>query len=641
MRPGLVRLSILLVGFLAFLGVLIGNLAKIQLVEHGRYREIAAKQHVSIRRIPAKRGAILDRNRRPLAATLPAYRIFGDPRVVEDPEATASALARIIPLDAKRLARRLSERDRHYEPIELAVEVDKGLEVKRLGLDGICVEASGKRVRPLGDVACNLVGFLSAYEDALSGIELVFDTELRGKPGVRRYLRDALGTARPCVDTIVQMPVAGNSVILSIDADLQYLVEEALDAAVALNCAKGGCVVIVGPTTGDILAMTSMPGREDSAVRTIFEPGSSLKICTYAAALDLGRVDSTDVFDTNGGKLPVPGGWIRDDHPQGHPLSLREAFALSSNVAASLIARRIGRDDFYRYLRAFGFGAKTGLSLEGESRGILREPDEWSRRSLETLAIGQEIGVTAIQLTMAYAAIANGGLLMEPRLVKAIEDESGRIVKTYPAKTVRRVIRRETAAEMVGLLEAVVQEGTGTPAAIEGIRVAGKTGTGQKAVHGSYIPGKYYSVFAGLIPADEPKYVCLVMLDEPSAKSHYGGPVCGPVFKEIMCTLMKREKDLLPDDCVHLTMTGAAARQMVTAVASSSPAGLQPGAGGCDGQVYPAVKGLTLREAARVLVRAGLRWRASGTGVVAEQWPGAGEKISEPGVCRLSLGPAR
>ena len=641
MKPGLVRLSILLLSFLAFLGLLIGNLAKIQIAEHGRYKEIAAKQHGFIRRIPAKRGAILDRNHRPLAATLPAYRVFGDPRAITDPRGTASALAKVIPTDTRRLAGKLSDRDSRYQRIELAVDIEKGLEIKRLGLDGICVEASGRRVRPLGDVACNLVGCLSAYEDPLSGIELTLDSELRGKPGIRRYLKDALGTARPCVEAVVEMPVAGNSVVLAVDADLQLISERALEAAVDLHGAKGGCVVIVAPASGDILAMASVPGKDNFPVRSVFEPGSSMKICTFAAALDLGRVDSTAVFDTDGGRLQVPGGWIRDDHPQAHPFTLRQAFALSSNVAASMIARRIGRDDFYRYLRAFGFGSKTGLVLEGESRGILREPDEWSRRSLETVAIGQEIGVTAIQLTMAYAAIANGGLLMEPRLVKAIQDESGRIIKKYPAKTVRRVIRRETAAEMVRLLESVVQEGTGTPAAIDGIRVAGKTGTGQKAMHGRYIDGKYYSVFAGLIPADRPEYVCLVMLDEPSGRSHYGGPVCGPVFKEIMCALMKKEKSLLPDDCVHLTMRSATVRQVMPAVVSSSPTGLQGGAARSGVRVCPVVEGLTLREAARVLVRAGLEWRASGTGVVVRQWPGAGEQIGDGRVCKLSLGPAR
>jgi len=641
MRPGLIRLSILLICFIAFLGLLIGQLAKIQLVEHNQYRQRAAEQHVFTRPIPARRGSVLDRSRRPLAATVPACLVFGDPHLIEDAHGTAKALAEVINSDKRQLASKFSDRNSRYQAIDLALDVDKGREIERLGLTGICVEPSGRRVRPLGDVACNLVGCLSAYEDALSGIELSFDDELRGEPGIRRYLRDALGTARPCIEAVVKKPVPGNSVVLTIDADLQLIVERALKAAVDMHGADGGCIVVVDPVSGDILAMASVPEMGNFPVRAVFEPGSSLKICTFAAALDLGRVDTTTVFDTEGGRLKVPGGWIRDDHPKDYPLTLIEAFAFSSNVASSLIGRRIGSDDFYRYLRAFGFGSKTGLCLEGESRGILREPEGWSRRSLETLAIGQEIGVTAIQLSMAYATVANGGILMEPRLVKAIEDEAGRIVKRYPAKTVRRVIRRETSEQMMRLLESVVQEGTGIPAAIDGIRVAGKTGTGQKAEHGRYIAGKYYSVFAGVVPADRPEYVCLVMLDEPSGKSHYGGPVCGPVFKQIVSSLMKKDKRLLPDDCPHLAVRSATVRRTTPAVVSSSPSGLRSGSAGPDSRVCPSVRGLTLREAARILVRAGLEWTASGSGIVVAQQPGPGEQVTDLDFCKLRLSPAR
>lgn len=256
----------------------------------------------------------------------------------------------------------------------------------------------------------------------------------------------------------------------------------------------------------------------------------------------------------------------------------------------------------------------------------MREPEQWSRRSLETLAIGQEIGVNAVQSAMAYATIANGGVLMSPRLVKAVFDETGRIIKRYPAKTVRRVIRRETADEIISLLESVVQEGTGTPARIDGVRVAGKTGTGQKAANGRYVAGKYYSVFAGLIPADRPRYVCLVMIDEPTGRTHYGGPVCGPVFREIMCTLFRKDKSLLPEGCAHLTARSGTLRQAMPAVVSSSPSGVPTGAIRSGTRVYPAVTGLTLREAARVLARAGLEWDASGTGVVVGQRPGAGNR---------------
>jgi cell division protein FtsI/penicillin-binding protein 2 len=641
MKPGLLRLSAMLLCFFAVLGLLIGKLAKIQIAEHGYYKEIADRQHGFERLIPAERGAVLDRNLRPLAASLPAYRVFADPRVISNPVGVAEALAGVLPVDRRRLAKALADHESHYHLIELAVDVEKGLEIRRLGLEGICVEAVGRRTRPLGEVARNIVGSLSAYEEPLGGIESAFDCELRGEPGIRRYLRDALGTPRPCMEAVVKTPVAGNSVVLTIDADVQHIAETALEAAVDLHCANGGCVVIVEPTSGEILAMASISDNGNFPVRAVFEPGSSMKICTYGAALDLGRVDSNAVFDTNGGKLQVRGGWIKDDHPRDYPLRLREAFAISSNVAASMIARRVGEADFYRYLRAFGFGSKTGLPLEGESNGILRELDEWSGRSLETLGIGQEIGVTAIQMTMAYAAVANGGVLMEPRLVKAILDESGRAIRRYPAKTVRRVIRQETADQMISLLESVVEEGTGTPAGIDGIRVAGKTGTGQKAAHGRYIAGKYYSVFAGIIPDGKPGYVCLVMLDEPSVKGHYGGPVCGPVFKEIMCALLRKQKTLFPEGCARLAALGSTSRESVPAIVSSSSPGLGAGTPLPDGRVCPDVTGLTLREAARVLACAGLEWSASGTGMVVGQAPGAGEAVVDRGVCRLILDPGR
>jgi cell division protein FtsI/penicillin-binding protein 2 len=642
MKPNVLRLSIMLLGFLALLGLLVAKLADIQIAKHAYYEEIAGNQHGFERPIPAPRGSILDRNHRPLAASLPAYRVSADPGVIEDPEGTVSALAGVMAIDSRRLSRRLAELESRYELIKLAVDVETGLEIQRLGLQGICVEAVGRRVRPLGDVACNITGSLSAYDEPLGGIELTFDQVLRGEPGIRRYLRDALGHPRPCMEAIVKLPVAGSSLVLTIDADLQHIAEVALEAAVAYHEAKGGCVVIVDPASGDVLAIANVSDNANFPVRAIFEPGSSLKICTYAAALDLGRVDSTAVFDTHGGKLKVPGGWISDDHPRDYPLSLREAFAISSNVAASMVASRIGEADFYRYLRAFGFGCKTGLPLKGESRGILREPAEWSRRSLQTLAIGQEIGVTAIQLTMAYAAVANRGVLMEPRLVKAVLDESGKVVKKYPAKTVRRVVRQETADKMVSLLEAVVQEGTGKPAGIDGIRVAGKTGTGQKAANGHYIAGKYYSVFAGIIPDGRTRYVCLVMLDEPSAKGHYGGPVCGPVFKEVMSRFLKNERNLFPGTCAQLaTLKGSVRREMPAVVTSSPSCPAGSSVPRPAGLVYPEVLGLTLREAARVLARAGLEWSAAGSGVVVAQRPGAGEAAGERGVCKLILGPAR
>jgi cell division protein FtsI/penicillin-binding protein 2 len=640
-RPGVGRLLVLLIGFAGFVCLLIAKLVSIQIVDHQYYRTIAVRQHGYLRPIPAKRGTIFDRNRRVLAKTLPAYRVYADPYLIGDAEYLASSVGKVVRVDVPRLTRQLSGKKSHYVLIDLALDVERALEIKRLGLEGVVVEPVGERVRPFGEAASNIIGCFSIYEEPLSGIEREFNDLLKGKPGLRRHLRDARGRPVPCVEAIVDMPVAGHSLILTIDMNLQLIAETALDQAVADHGAKGGCVVIADPVSGEILAMASNPKGKNLPVRAVFEPGSALKICTYASALDLGKIDSLRVFDTNNGKLKIPGGWIRDDHPRDHPLGVIEAFAVSSNVAAAMVAKDIGCEDFYRYLLAFGFGTRTGIELEGESAGILREPEEWSKRSLVTLAIGQEIGVTALQLTMAYAAVANGGRLMKPRLVRAVIDEDGKVEKGYPAKTVRTVIGRETATEMIQLLKSVVQGGTGTSACMHGIHVAGKTGTGQKAAHGGYIAGKYNSIFAGFVPAENPKYVCVVVIDEPSGLTHYGGPVCGPVFRQVMDLVFKNSKDLIPSDCVRLTRRSGTPLVSVDAVVSMAPAAKAIAADAGVQALCPSLIGLTLMEATEVLEAANLGWSAVGSGTVLAQDPLAYAKVNRERICHLTLGVER
>lgn len=640
MRPGVGRLLVMLAGFAAFAVILVARLFSIQIIDHDHYKAIAMRQHRSRGPIPAKRGTIYDRNGRVLASTMPAYRVYADPCMVEDAEATASAISGIAGCNKAKLKRKLLNKKCHYVLIDLAMDLDRALAIRQLGLKGVVTQPTGTRVRPYGEAADGVVGRFSDYEQPSGGIERQYDETLKGVAGIRQYLRDARGGLVPCVEAVVQEPVAGHSMILTLDIDLQIEAEASLDEAIEVHGAKGGCVMVVDPWTGEILAMASSPRSQNFPVEVVFEPGSSFKVCTYAAALDLKRVDSLSVFDTNHGRLKVPGGWINDDHPRDEPLTLIEAFALSSNVAASMVARLIGCEDFYRYMLAFGFGAKTEVDLEGESPGILREPAKWSKRSLETLAIGQEVGVTAVQLTMAYAAVANGGMLMRPKLVKAVLDEDGDIVEECPAKAVRRVIGKETTAEMTELLESVVQGGTGTLASIPGIRTAGKTGTGQKAARGGYIPGKHYSVFAGFIPAGAPKYVCVVIIDEPSGASHYGGYVCGPVFKDVLAQALKDDKSIIPSTCTRVVQRSESLLAPVDALLSCAAAA-GPDKEGAQPSRCPNVTGLTLREAAEVLETSGVAWKARGSGTVIAQDPPARANLQGVGVCSLTLGGGR
>jgi cell division protein FtsI/penicillin-binding protein 2 len=631
----------LLIGFTAFVILLLVKLFSIQVIDGDYYYRIAVRQHGFLRPIPAERGAILDRNGRQLAVTLPAYRVYADPCMIDHPASTACSLASAADMRVGRLTRKLSNRTTRYVLVSPALDIERALEVKRMGLKGVVVEPVGERIRPYGDAALNVIGRFSLYEEPLGGIEKDYDKELRGECGRRRHGRDALGRPVPCVDEVVKMPVDGNSLVLSIDINLQMIAEAALDRAIEEHGAKGGCVVIADPASGDILAMASNPRNENLPVTAALEPGSVFKACTFATALDLGRVDSLDIFDTKGGKIKVPGGWIRDDHPQDHPLSLVEAFALSSNVAAAMIASMIGCEDFYRYMCAFGFGTPTGIEIGGESEGILREPRHWSGRSLATLAMGQEVSVTAVQLTMMYAAIANGGDLMEPRLVKAVIGADGQIKKRYPAKTVRTVIGTRTATEMTELLRAVVQGGTGTFARMDGVHVAGKTGTGQKANDEGYIAGKYNSVFAGFVPADDPRYVCVVVVDEPSGFTHYGGPVCGPAFKEAMEMAFKTGRDPVPTVCTRLARRTESLVPAVDAVVSSASGGAREETKDKNCSTCPAVLGLTLKEAAQVLGAANIAWRATGSGIVRKQVPPPCAAFKGSRICCLELGGGR
>jgi cell division protein FtsI (penicillin-binding protein 3) len=361
--------------------------------------------------------------------------------------------------------------------LESTLRLKQKLEDNALAKSSQCAaavyfEPSAARTSPLEDLALNVVGHVSIDDSAMGGIEQTLDSELRGKHGIRRYFRDAKGTKRPCVEAVVNTPVAGNSVVLAIDADLQEVAEWELDMAVEEHKAKGGCVIIIDPSCGDVLALASNPRDSDFPVTKVFEPGSAFKLCTISTALDLGRVDTTTMFDTHGGCLAVAGGFIKDDHPGG-VMDLREAVRRSSNVAAAMVARRIGKRDFFRYMHGFGFGLRTGIGLEGESKGLLKEPGQWCGRSLETMGMGQEIGVTAIQLAMAYATVANGGTLYRPRLVKAVIDENGNVKRSFAPKAVRSVIHKDPAHVMAGLLRRVVDSGTGTQAKIKGVDIAG------------------------------------------------------------------------------------------------------------------------------------------------------------------------
>ncbi len=628
MRLTSVRMLAVFAAFVILAGVVVGRFFQLQVIKHGYYERIAESQQYKPADTPAKRGTIFDRNLKPLAVTLPAMEVFVDPHLVRDPEAVAKEVSRRTVHDYTSILKRVSNTDTYFVPIAKALDIETALEISRLGLDGVCVVPSGKRVRPLKDVGVNLIGGYGDGGNCLSGLELTLDDELRARPGRRRYFRDARGRSRPCVESVITTPVAGNSVVLAIDADFQAVAERALAEALRTNKAKGGCALLVEPATGDILAMASSPKSCNYPVRQTFEPGSAFKVCVFSAALDMGVVDRNAVWRTEDGRLKVKGGFITDLHPR-EVMDLGEAVKYSSNIVAALVGRDLGAESFHRYVRSFGFGAKTGIELEGESKGLLNEPGEWSGRSLETISMGHEVSVTALQLAMAYAAIANRGELMRPRLVKAVIDGDGNVLKSFKPRVVRRVVKEQTAREMARLLRGVIEGGTGMLARVEGIPAAGKTGTAEKVKNGRYCKDLNTCVFAGFIPVENPKYVCVVVIDEPNGPFAYGGGVCGPAFASIVSSLSRMEKACLPSSCLVLAHSPSGTDRSPDAVAT-----LWDGAGRAR---CPSVIGLTLCEAKRVFEEARIRWLYSGSGRVVKQDPAPGAPLKSSRLCKVFL----
>ncbi|MBI3190056.1 MAG: PASTA domain-containing protein [Ignavibacteriales bacterium] len=382
------------------------------------------------------------------------------------------------------------------------------------------------------------------------GLELSLNERLHGKKGYVIFRKDGLGGVRPEVEYPRVEPTNGNSFYLTIDLALQFIAEEELRIGAEKNNAESGLVILMDPKTGEILATAQYPpmdpmepstcDQKNQKLRIItdrIEPGSVFKIVTASAAFENNLVIPEQLFNAENGKWAVPIGRGRlrrivDDHPHGI-VSVQRAMEVSSNIVMAKVSNIVGAERFYKMGRAFGFGSPTGIELPGENRGILKKPSDWSRTTLNTMAFGYEVGVTPLQLLNAYAVIANGGYLIKPHIIKKEVDAKGTIVSETQTETIRRVLSPATVQIMKQLFEGVVDSGTATAVRIPGIRIAGKTGTAKRHVNGRYEPGKYTASFVGFYPVEDPKIVCLVMLDNPKGGSYYGGLTSGPVFKAI------------------------------------------------------------------------------------------------------------
>jgi cell division protein FtsI (penicillin-binding protein 3) len=517
---------------------------------HGQWlSERASRQYAKTIERLGKRGTIFDRNLREMAVSVDAMSIAADPEQIHDVPGTAAALARALDLDGKSLRRRLGS-GRSFVWVDRKVTPRQSASVLALSLPGITFETEHQRFYPNRTLAAQVIGFAGIDGRGLEGIEFHFDQDLKGSARRCTLLQDALGRGFSPTEADAAA-TSGDNLILNIDRNIQYFVEQALAEAVQGSEAKSGVAIVMVPATGAILAMAHYPffnpnayadfprdSWRDRAITDPFEPGSTMKIFTAAAALEHGGLTANTIFFCENGSWRIGQHILHDTHPHGW-LSLQRIVQYSSNIGAAKICDRIGSKVLYRALTDFGFGEKTGIDCPGETTGCLMPYERWSDMDAGAISFGQGVSVSAIQLVTAVNAIANGGLLMKPYIVQAVTDPNGRLVRRYPPRKVRRVVSPATARTLTRILETVTQEGgTGTEAAMDDCRVAGKTGTAQKAdAEGRYAPGRYIASFVGFFPAEQPVATVLVVVNEPK-KEHYGGLVAAPAFHKIAVELM-------------------------------------------------------------------------------------------------------
>jgi cell division protein FtsI/penicillin-binding protein 2 len=542
------RLRIVSIAVTVIVGVIVYRLIDIQIIDHEAYRAAAEGQWYDTLRIPARRGNIFDRNGFPLAVTHWNYTVGVTPRdfPARDNKAV-ERLADACAMSKKELRRRL-KKDDAYVPLGRDLHLTEDQVSQLSSLAGVRLDPNHDRLYPFDSMPPQLLGAINLDGKGTAGVELAFDELLAGRdgsllvcrlPGNRKGFRPA--------DAPGEKPRNGSDLYLTIDTRVQAIVDFELAQAVDRYGAAGGMAIIVEPSTGDILAISEKPLRPISAetsrpelfalrsINCIYEPGSTFKLVTDSYLLERGKVDPYDAFFGENGAARFDFGVIHDDHEHGW-LTFKESFVYSSNICT--IKAVLGSDpsDFYRYLLRFGFGGRTGIDLPAESRGTLREPRPhvWSARSLASMAIGHEIGVTPVQMVMAYSALANGGTLVVPRIALEAREPRGGMAATFQPIAIRRVFSDRTSATMQDFCAEVVSDGTGKKAAVDGISVAGKTGTAQKAIDGRYEKGKYIASFIGYAPADHPRIVCFVALDEPAYPYWWGGESAAIVFSKIV-----------------------------------------------------------------------------------------------------------
>jgi cell division protein FtsI (penicillin-binding protein 3) len=624
------------------------RLLYLQVHKHEALQARAENQSARTMDISAKRGDILDRYGRVLAYSVDADSVYGVPSEIENADVTASklcaALTDCASKEPEAIAGRLRQK-RAFVYVRRRVTPPQAMRLAQLDLDGIGFIKEDRRFYPKKQLAAQLLGFVGVDNKGLAGIEAAYDSQISGALGRLLYQTDARGRA---FSRLERPPTAGATVELTIDEYLQHVAERELRDAVAHNRAAGGTVIIMAPKTGEILALANEPTfnpntfsaaspehRRNRAVQDIYEPGSTFKLVTASAAIEERVMGVDDLINVAGGKIRFGSRVIHDTHDYGS-LSFTDVMVKSSNVGAIKIGLTLGAERLGRYVRRFGFGRALSPDFPGETTGIVWDPQKLDTSALASMSMGYQVGVTPLQMVAAVSSVANGGDLIQPRVVRALIRD-GRRTEVKPT-VLGRTISKDTAATLTTIMEQIVERGTATFAQVDGYTIAGKTGTAAKLVNGKYSNSDYFASFVAFLPSRNPVAAIIVVIDSPHAHGYYGGPIAGPVFQRIAQATLRH---------LGVAPTLNAPPPVLVARASEQP-DIQPARSQRDGAIVhvgtagdaqdlPDLRGLSAREALRVLTSIGLTAHLTGVGVVASQSPAPGTPI-EPGLaCVLRL----
>jgi cell division protein FtsI/penicillin-binding protein 2 len=638
----------------------LGRLAYLQLFRYSEYYSRAQHQQRLIVEVGARRAEIFDRNLNALAMSVPVDSCFAVPSEIADPDMVARLIGKVLAVSPDEIATRLAG-SHSFVWISRKLPPEKAERIAAMNLRGIYFQREGERFYPKRELAAHVLGYVDIDEKGLGGVEYSLDDHIRSKPGKMLILTDA---HRRWYDSTDKAPDTGTSVVLTLDEKIQYIAEKELAQAIHDTQAKSGTVIVENPNSGELLAVANWPtfnpnaakdsnpeSRMNRAATALYEPGSVFKIVTLSAAIDQGITNADELIDCQNGAIYIAGHRIRD-HKAFGLLTVSQVLAHSSDVGAIKVGLRLGAPKFYGYIRSFGFGQPTGVDLPGESRGMLRRLENWTPVSVGSISMGQEIGVTPLQMITAMSAMANGGLVVRPHIVRALR--RGTQMVEPPQQQPRRVIRETTAATMRRMLEGVVLDGTGKLARLDGYTSAGKTGTAQKfdIATGHYSPHQLIVSFVGFAPINTPAVTILVQLDSPVGM-HEGGQVAAPTFKHIAQQVLayldvphdiavsssvlranrqqRNDQDLadVTDFNPVQVDTGTAAMDSAPAVSQQAPGSSAPTVELAEGEGIPVpqLQGRTVREVTEQSMKLGLSPVLVGTGIAVEQSPEPGAMI--------------